>query len=284
MRGGIRVREVPLREITSDPGQPRKHFDIGSLDQLAASSRDNGLLQPISVRELDTNSYLIIAGERRFRAAQLLGWKTIPSIVRRDVTDNEANRLQLLENIVREDLNPVEEARGYQAFIEDGYPLSDISKIVGLDVGQIGWRVQMLNAIEQILHLVATGEIKPGLAHAMSSLPPEYQQSALKRVTDEKLTYQECLWAIEKLMADSQREELPGFEKVEEVDKTPVLKEQREFHSAFDATSATVSRLCQDRQVDHLALDQSAVDTKLSALVKQINKLRRDVKKAAVQL
>ena len=111
---------IELRRVRPDPDQPRKHFADAALQELAGSMDSNGLLQPVVVRP-NGSGYILIAGERRWRAACLLGWKTIPAIVRSDVTLGEAAKLQLLENIVRQDLNPVEEARALQRMQDEGY-------------------------------------------------------------------------------------------------------------------------------------------------------------------
>ena len=104
---------IELRRVRPDPDQPRRRFDEAALRELAQSMASNGLLQPVTVRP-DEDDFILIAGERRWRSACLLGWETIPAIVHSDVTLGEAAKLQLLENIVRRNLNPVEEARALQ--------------------------------------------------------------------------------------------------------------------------------------------------------------------------
>lgn len=112
------VSTLPLREIEPDPEQPRKHFDQDALNQLAASITENGLLQPIAVRpkKLGTG-YIIIAGERRWRAARLAGLDEVPVLIK-DVTDEQAAALALIENLQREDLDPIEVAEGCKQLIE----------------------------------------------------------------------------------------------------------------------------------------------------------------------
>ena len=117
---------IEVRRVRPDLEQPRKTFDEEALQELAGSLDSNGLLQPIVVRpdpEGNNGDYLLIAGERRWRAAGILGWDTIPALIRDDVTASEAAKLQLLENIVRRDLNPVEEARALRClFISTDIP------------------------------------------------------------------------------------------------------------------------------------------------------------------
>ena len=150
---------IELRRVKPDPDQPRRRFDEAALRELAQSMASNGLLQPIVVRP-NGIGYILIAGERRWRAACLLGWETIPAIVRSDVTLGGAAKLQLLENIVRQDLNPVEEARAFKKMLDEGHAIEELGSAVGMTVRQVEWRVEMLSAREDVLHLVANGAIK----------------------------------------------------------------------------------------------------------------------------
>ena len=109
---------LPLREIEPDRDQPRKEFDEESIAQLAASIAEHGLLQPIAVRPNPMGGYKIIAGERRWRAARQAGLTEVPVVVREDVTDQQAMELALIENLQREDLNPIEEATGYRQLMD----------------------------------------------------------------------------------------------------------------------------------------------------------------------
>jgi len=122
-----RIETLPLREIEPDPGQPRKTFDDETLAELSASIAEHGLLQPIAVRPKPSGGYLIVAGERRWRASRMAGLTEVPVIVK-DVTDEQAMELALVENLQREDLDPVEEAggargRGGRRDSDSGLPL-----------------------------------------------------------------------------------------------------------------------------------------------------------------
>ena len=115
--GGGGVETLPLREIEPDKDQPRKSFSDESLAELAASITENGVLQPITVRSAPSGGYKIIAGERRWRAARLAGLTEVPVVIK-DVTESEAMELALIENLQREDLDPVEEAFGYRQLMD----------------------------------------------------------------------------------------------------------------------------------------------------------------------
>ena len=149
------VVRVRCAAITPDPEQPRKTFGEEALRELAKSLESNGLLQPIVVRPAPESKpkdlrYIIVAGERRWRAACYLGWETVPGIVRKDLSGDQATKLQLIENIVRVDLNPLEEARALKKMLDEGYTLQELSEATGMHPGQIPWRVKMLGAREDV--------------------------------------------------------------------------------------------------------------------------------------
>ena len=203
------LHSIQVARIIGDPTQPRKVFDQAGLDQLAESLRQDGLLQPISVRP-HGEGYIVIAGERRLRAARQLGWEAIPALVHDDISMRSSRRLQVLENVVRRDLNPVEEARAYQGMMDEGHTMQEVASTVGLPVSQVSWRVQMLQALPQVLDLVAQGHMKPSLAHEMSKLSPAGQMVVLRKVQSDHLTYQECIWICERQRAGEQQTSMFG--------------------------------------------------------------------------
>ena len=160
---------IKLKISLVDPkrDQPRKHFDKEALEQLADSIRENGLLQPILVREYGDSRYQIIAGERRFRACKLAGLTEIPAIIlERD--DKNAAQIALIENIQREDLNPLEEALAYRALAEEyGMTQEELSSKVGKSRSAIANAVRLLDLPDEILTMVASRELSAGHARTL---------------------------------------------------------------------------------------------------------------------
>lgn len=160
--------KISLVDPKSD--QPRKHFDKASLEELADSIAQNGLLQPILVREYGGGRYQIIAGERRFRASKIAGLNEIPAIIL-DKDDRRAAEIALIENIQREDLNPVEEAMAYKALSEE-YQLTqeELSMKVGKSRSAIANSTRLLDLPEEVLTLVASGELSAGHGRTLLGL------------------------------------------------------------------------------------------------------------------
>ena len=161
----ISLLKISLVDPKSD--QPRKYFDKDALEQLAASITENGLLQPILVREYGEGRYQIIAGERRFRASKLAGLSEIPAIVL-DKDDKKAAEIALIENVQREDLNPVEEAMAYRALMEE-YELTqeELSEKVGKSRSAIANTTRLLDLPDEILTLVAAKTLSAGHARTL---------------------------------------------------------------------------------------------------------------------
>lgn len=161
--------EIKLSLIEPNTGQPRKDFDEESLGELAASIKEHGVIQPIIVKKTG-QTYRIIAGERRWRAARLAGLKEIPAIVR-EYDDKETAEIALIENIQREDLNSIEEARAYKALLED-YQLTqdELSKRVSKSRTAITNSLRLLQLDDDILSLIESGELSAGHARAILSV------------------------------------------------------------------------------------------------------------------
>ncbi len=162
-----KITKLKISLVDPKRDQPRKHFDKEALEQLAASISENGLLQPILVREYGDGRYQIIAGERRFRASKLAGLTEIPAIVlERD--DKKAAQIALIENIQRENLNPIEEALAYKALAEE-YDMTqeELSQKVGKSRSAIANFVRLLDLPEEVLTMVASGELSAGHARTL---------------------------------------------------------------------------------------------------------------------
>ena len=175
-----RIETLPLREIEPDPGQPRKTFDDETLAELSASIAEHGLLQPIAVRPKPSGGYLIVAGERRWRASRMAGLTEVPVIVK-DVTDEQAMELALVENLQREDLDPVEEAAGIRELMTRcDLTQEQAARKLGKSRSALANSLRLLNLPETVLELLKSGFINTGHAKVVLGLPtPELQAEAL---------------------------------------------------------------------------------------------------------
>jgi ParB family transcriptional regulator, chromosome partitioning protein len=164
---GPELRDLPLELIRPNPDQPRTRFDPASITSLAASIADAGIVQPLIVRPLPDGRYELIAGERRWRAAREAGVQTVPAIVRDEA---EADRLQtaLIENVAREDLNPIDEARACAALVEDlGLSKEELARRLGRSRSAISNLIRLLDLPDEALDLLASGELSEGHGRAI---------------------------------------------------------------------------------------------------------------------
>src|ERR1700760_3160936 len=173
-------RKVPIEHVRANPRNPRKLFSEAELSELSASIGERGIIQPIVVRARATDSYEIIAGERRWRAAQRAGLHEVPIVVL-DVTDGEALELAIIENVQRSDLNPLEEAIGYQSLANEfTHSQDDIAKIVGKSRSHIANTLRLLKLPETVKAYINSGKLTAGHARALIGLPaPEAVAHAL---------------------------------------------------------------------------------------------------------
>lgn len=191
--GEGRLMLVPLTRLRANPNQPRKQFDETELNTLTESIRQTGLLQPILVRrkaELGSRAdFEIVAGERRFRAAQNAGLEKVPVIIR-DLTDRETLELSIVENIQRADLNPIEESLAFRRLIEEfGQTQAEIAKAVGLERVSIANSLRLLKLPEDLQAMLADGTLSAGHGRALLMLEDEAAQRELaQRIIGEKLS------------------------------------------------------------------------------------------------
>ena len=167
---------LPIHKVEPNPGQPRQDFDPEELQSLADSIAIHGVVQPLTVREVANGYYQIIAGERRWRAARIAELKEIPAVIM-EADDKKVMELALIENLQRQDLNPVEEALGYQALMEDyGLTQEDAAKRVGKSRPAVANALRLLNLSEKTLEMVRKGELTAGHARAILSLKTQKMQ------------------------------------------------------------------------------------------------------------
>ena len=195
-----RIETLPLREIEPDPAQPRKTFDDETLAELSASIAEHGLLQPIAVRPKPSGGYLIVAGERRWRASRMAGLTEVPVIVK-DVTDEQAMELALVENLQREDLDPVEEAAGIRELMTRcDLTQEQAARKLGKSRSALANSLRLLSLPETVLELLKSGFITIGHAKVVLGLPtPELQEEAAQMIADNQLNVRQAEALCKKL-------------------------------------------------------------------------------------
>jgi ParB family chromosome partitioning protein len=201
------VDTLPLREIEPDPTQPRKTFEETSLAELAASIAEHGLLQPIVVRPNVNGGYTIIAGERRWRACRIAGLTDVPVIVK-DVTDEQAMELALIENLQREDLDPVEEACGIKDLIERyGLTQEQAARQLGKSRSALANALRLLGLPPKALELLKSGFISTGHAKVVLGLPTaEMQDEAAQLIADHQLNVRQAEALCKKMLNADKKE------------------------------------------------------------------------------
>ena len=196
---GGEITTLPLREIEPDPDQPRKQFSPEAMDELARSIQEHGLLQPIVVRPEFAGGWRIIAGERRWRAARLAGLNEVPVIIR-EVSDEQAMELALIENLQREDLDPVEEAFGYRQLMERcGLTQEQAARKLGKNRSTLANSLRLLTLPEEVLDLLRTGHLSAGHAKAILGLAPEQQSRAAELIVAGDLNVRQAEALCKKL-------------------------------------------------------------------------------------
>ncbi len=182
------VMKIKLRDIEPNPGQPRREFDKEKLEDLAQSIKEHGLIQPILVKKQENGMYIIIAGERRWRASKIAGLSEVPCI-EKDFSEREIMEIALIENLQREDLNPIEEAEGYQKLI-DAFNLKqeEVADRVGKSRSAVANSLRLNNLCDEIKKMVIGKELSQG--HARALLPVSKKEDKLslaKKIIDEGL-------------------------------------------------------------------------------------------------
>ncbi len=200
-------RTLRISEIEPNRKQPRQEFDEASIAELADSIRQHGLIQPIVVRPMGA-VYQIVAGERRWRACRMLGMSEVPVIIK-EFTDEETAQIALIENIQRQDLNPVEEAMAYRSLMDEyGMTQEELSKAVGKSRSAIANAVRLLNLPDEIVEMLRKGKLSAGQAKAIAAAGSEENMLELARLAEKgKVTVR----GIEKLAAEkSEKEKITG--------------------------------------------------------------------------
>ncbi len=197
--------EINISEITPNKNQPRKDFEQSSLEELADSIKEHGVIQPLIVRPMSIGGYEIVAGERRYRACRIAGVTKVPVIIK-DLDDSQTMQIALIENLQRENLNPVEEAMGYKELIDKyGYTQEKVSKNVGKSRPVIANALRLLNLPSEVVEMLAKGSISSGHARALLGLGLENQDEIVKisnLIVEKDLTVRD----VEKLAQQNKTE------------------------------------------------------------------------------
>jgi len=193
---------LPISQVESCSSQPRKLFDEAALAELADSIREHGVIQPLTVRKLSSGYYQIIAGERRWRAARMAGLSEIPAVVI-DADDKKAAELALVENLQREDLNPMEEAAGYQSLIQTYHMTQEeAARRVGKSRSAVANAMRLLGLQAGVRKLVEEGTLSAGHARTLLPLPPALQAKAAEAVVQGQLSVRQTEALVKKLSTE----------------------------------------------------------------------------------
>ena len=206
---------LPISQVESYSGQPRKHFDEESLQELADSITEHGIIQPLTVRKLSSGYYQIIAGERRWRAARLAGLQEVPVIVM-EADDRKAAELAMIENLQREDLNPMEEAAGFQSLIETYHMTQEeAAQRVGKSRSAVTNALRLLGLSPSVRKLVEENKLTAGHARALVPLSPSLQESAANAIIAGGLSVRQTEALVKRLSDEKKESKKPRNDEVD---------------------------------------------------------------------
>lgn len=201
---------LPISQVESCAGQPRKHFDQEKLEELAESIRQHGIIQPLTVRKLSSGYYQIIAGERRWRAARLAGLTEVPAVII-EADDRKAMELAMIENLQREDLSPMEEAEGYKMLVEDyGLTQEQAAQRVGKSRSAVANALRLLALSPALRQMVEDGRLSAGHARALLPLAAALQEQAAATVLKNDLSVRQTEQLVKRLQAAPKPEKKPS--------------------------------------------------------------------------
>ena len=199
------LRDIPVDLIQRGRYQPRRDMDPAALQELADSIRRQGVMQPVVVRPIEEGRYELIAGERRWRATQMAELDSIPAIIR-EVPDETAIALALIENIQRENLNPIEEAFALQRLQEEfGLTQNEVADAVGKSRPTITTLLRLISLTEEVRTMLEHGDLEMGHGRAMLTLPPEQQVQAARQVVSRSLSVRQTEALVRKLQAEAEQ-------------------------------------------------------------------------------
>ncbi|WP_435619808.1 ParB/RepB/Spo0J family partition protein [Thermoanaerobacterium thermosulfurigenes] len=212
------VEYIKISDIEPNQFQPRKHFDDESLKELSDSIKEHGIIQPIIVRRNDFG-YQIVAGERRWRAAKLAGLKEVPAIVK-DFDDQKVMEIALIENLQREDLNPIDEAKAYKSLMEQfNLTQEEISKRVGKSRSSIANSIRLLNLDEEVQNMLMEGKITTGHAKVILALQDAEKQNMIaKKIVDKNLNVRDTENLIKEVTSSKKKKRKESDAYIKEIE------------------------------------------------------------------
>ena len=206
---------LPISQVETCSSQPRKRFDDESLQELADSISQHGIIQPLTVRKLSSGYYQIIAGERRWRAARIAGLQEVPVIVM-EADDRKAAELAMIENLQREDLNPMEEAAGFQSLIESYHMTQEeAAQRVGKSRSAVTNALRLLGLTPSVRKLVEEGKLSAGHARALVPLSPSLQESAANAIVSGGLSVRQTEALVKRLSAEKKEAQVKDPDEVD---------------------------------------------------------------------
>lgn len=228
------VTEVEIEKIKPNPNQPRKNFDVDALNELAASIKTHGIVQPIVVNDLGYGTYMIIAGERRWRAANICGLKTVPAVIR-NYTDKQVKEISIIENLQREDLNPVEAARAIKELMDEyGLTQDAVAERIGKSRPSVANTLRLLSLYPDVLKMVEDGKLSAGHARCLVVVEDKNNQIKLANaVVQRNLSVRDLEKAVKNL-ENPQRRQIVSQEQSLEL-KELIIQMQKTFATKVTA-------------------------------------------------
>ena len=228
------VTEVDIEKIKPNPNQPRKNFDVDALNELAASIKTHGIVQPIVVNDLGDGIYMIIAGERRWRAANICGLKTVPAVIR-NYTDKQVKEISIIENLQREDLNPVEAARAIKELMDEyGLTQDAVAERIGKSRPSVANTLRLLSLYPDVLKMVEDGKLSAGHARCLVVVEDKNNQIKLANaVVQRNLSVRDLEKAVKNL-ENPQRRQIVSQEQSLEL-KELIIQMQKTFATKVTA-------------------------------------------------
>ena len=237
------VTEIPLEKLVPNPQQPRKDFSEEKLAEMANTIKAYGVIQPVLVHK-EKEQYILVAGERRYKAARMAGLKTIPAIVK-EYNSKELIEIALVENLQREDLNPIEEANAYKRLLDEfNFSQEELARKIGRSRSSIANTLRLLTLEEEIKKYLSDGKLTPGQVRPLLSISnPEQRRYLAMKILDNKLTARQVENMVKNLKREAKREEMPDKEKSKENEmKLLFLKEVEEKIRKTYGTKVKIKR------------------------------------------